>query len=240
MAHLMALRNELLRHQLLLMKLIRSQAKIGTTFLKRAEKILLRATETGKYDRLRVDLIALVGELPRDALKALYELATYETRFTARVVKKYLPQAIKVPTDVQVIRKVDTKKVSVSLRTMPQTIEQSYQLFAGAKVNQYLQAVRDSQTMGESPELQQARIKNLTSGLFSVQNLALAGVAVVATANMSRALVATENKLQLEWSAMLDEATCDYCDEMDGSIHESDFDNEIPAHSNCRCTWIIL
>lgn len=44
------------------------------------------------------------------------------------------------------------------------------------------------------------------------------------------------------WLATEDGRTCDDCDEMDGKteteLDDQGYDTEMPAHPNCRCTWI--
>lgn len=234
------MRDQILRHQLLLMRLVKTQAKVTKYQLKEAERIILLAIQRNKLGGLRANLQVVLGAIPTEAIKLLNELALYETAFTVRVLKRELKKEVIKPDDAAVIKKVDVTLVAVALNKVNQTIKETYNTFASNKLKQYAQVLKDAKVIKEESEVTATKIKSLTSGLFTVQNLALAGVAVIAVANMSRAEVVLENGMSLQWAAELDNATCPFCEAQDGLIftEEESASAIIPAHSNCRCTWI--
>ncbi len=216
------------------MRLVRTQARETKKILKKAEALILKAVETRNYFNLQINLEKILGAMPGAAQKLVLELAKYEAQFTAKLLKVKPVPALKLKDTAE------TVKVAVSLNREPDTIVNTYKKFAVAVTTRSLQNVFDKQIiMTPEPEVVQS-IKEQYNGMFTTQNLALAGVAVIGMANAARGLVATENDYQLEWSAILDESTCDDCEAEDGNIYDSWDENEIPAHANCRCTWIVI
>lgn len=235
----MALNDDILKHQLLLMRLVKTQAKTTLKIIKQAEAIILKAIRNKKYFLLRERLNKIFEKLPKEALKLLLSLGIYERDFIVKKIRFYRNSARTV-NNKEVKEKILQTPVSVALRRPPLTIEDTYKQFAEAKTKQYTQAIVDSVLLNEDQEVLETKIKDLTKGLFTVQNEALAGVAVIGVANMIRAIVADENDMLVVWTAILDDHVCEFCESMDGSIfRESEIEQEIPAHSRCRCTWLL-
>lgn len=221
------------------MRLVKTQARTTKYQLKEAERLILAAIKNNKVGGLRASLQTVLGSMPGEAIKLVNQLAWYEVGFTARVLKKNLNREVVKPTEKEIQKKVDVTLVAVALNKSKQTIAQTYNTFAGNKLKQLMQVVKDAKVTKEDKEITSSKITNLTNGLFTVQNLAIAGVAIIATANMSRAEVVKKNDMALQWAAELDNATCSYCEAQDGTVYtEEEAAGEIPAHSNCRCTWI--
>lgn len=221
------------------MRLIRTQAKATRKHIKKAESEILKAIEDGNYVGLRNKIIMAFGPMEGEALKLINELAVYEANFTVKTLRKYVDKNAEKPSDSRIINEVNSRPVSVSLNRPPQTMSATVAYFATTKAAQYEQALRDSDALQEDKAVKTKRIKNLTDGLFTVQNLAIAGVLVIAAANIAREIVAFHNDREVQWSAILDEATCEYCESQDGEIYSAlEITDEIPAHARCRCTWI--
>lgn len=233
------MRDQILRHQLLLMRLVRTQAKATRKHIKKAEAEIIKAIESGNYVGLRNKIIMAFGPMEGESLKLINELAVYEANFTAKTLRKYVDKDATKPSDSRIINEVNRRPVSVSLNRQPQNIASTVAYFATTKIAQYEQALRDSEALQEDKATRIKRIKNLTDGLFTVQNLSLAGVFVIAAANIAREIVAFHNGWEVQWSAILDETTCPYCESQDGQVFSAlEITDEIPAHARCRCTWI--
>lgn len=221
------------------MKLIKTQAKTTRKYLVEAQNLVNDAVRQNNYRFLQRRLEALFRTLPSDAVKIIKELAVYEGKFTTRVLRKHVNRNIQTVPDSELSGIIDNRPVSVSLNRTPETIEDTYSIFAKAKIAQLMTIVSDSRVSDEDETDTENKVNNITNGLFSTQNLAIAGVAIIAGANMAREAVVFRNNMSVEWSAVLDAATCPYCEDQDGSVYdENDTADEIPAHSNCRCTWI--
>lgn len=232
------LRNNVLRHQLLLMRLVRTQAKATGKYLAQAESLVIKAIKTGKYKSLYVDLIEVLGKMPDEALKLIKDLALYEAEWMARHLNTSR-KPVKLP-DHTVLETVKKAKVSTSIKKKPETIVATYKIFAERKSKQLVQIVKDAQVLKEEPEQTETKVKDTVGGLFTAQNLALAGLAVLGIANTVRAQVAEENKLLVDWVLDLELNNCPYCEEQaDNSPYEpQDVEGLIPAHANCGCILV--
>ncbi len=219
------------------MRLVKTQANATKKRLKEAEALVLEALKNNSVKGLRANLIRILGELPKDALKIVEELSLYEARFTKRILVKNIKKEIKPVAEDVVVKNVRKSNVRVALKRPAQTIEDTYKSFGIAKALQYAQVVTDAKILKEDVTVTKSKVVNLTNGLFTRQNLAIAGISIIGAANLTRELVIFANGMKVQWSAILDEATCSYCEDQDGTIYEEETD-DIPAHANCRCTWI--
>ena len=82
------MRDEILRHQLLLTRLVRTQAKTSQQYIKKAEKIIIKALENQEFTGLADKVMAALGPLPRESMRLAQELAQYEAEFTSKLIKK--------------------------------------------------------------------------------------------------------------------------------------------------------
>lgn len=221
------------------MRLVRTQAKDTKKIIKKAEAVILEAIRTGNFFNLQIKLEAVLNALPGTALELVRSLAIYESKFSYKTLKKHNKDT-KPITESVAITAAETVKVATTLHRPSQTIENTYTKFATSIVVRQIQLVRDAQVKELPKDEMVGLVTAQTAGLFSYQNLALAGLAVIGTANEVRAEVARANDYKIEWSAILDESTCGFCEDQDGQIFENSEENEIPAHANCRCTWIIV
>lgn len=224
------------------MRLIKTQANRSRQRFKQAEMLINTRIKTKSYVGLRNALIMLLGPVPQEALELVRELAYYEANFMNRKIKQHInPKAVKLSKS-EIDRTIDVTKVAVALSKLSQTIKDTYTEFRDKKINQYLRVIQDANIVNEDPQVTVEKITNITNGLITVQNLAIAGVAVIATVNAIRHATAKRNRITVEWSAILDEATCAFCEEQDGTQYTSEEDSpyEIPAHARCRCTWLLV
>lgn len=233
------LKDQILRHQLLLMRLIRTQASRTKSYLKKAESIMLTAVKTKNYNNLFIKLQQALQYMPQQAVQLINELAVYEAKFTASKIKKVKPDVVKL-TEQQVDTAVKNIKIKTSTTSTPLLIPVVYTQFVKAKTQQYTQLAADIQTQDMDEEEAVQLIKERTNGLFSTQNLALAGLAIMSTSNNIRAQVAKENLMQVNWVLKLELNNCPDCEDMaDGSPYNfEDVDGMIQMHVNCGCALV--
>lgn len=238
-ALLMSLRDEILRHQLLLMRLINTQSNRTKKLLKEAEKRIIKAINDDSYASLRTDVKAILDGMSNESKPLLKELAKYEADYTTKKIKKYngkaKPLSSKAVNDVY-----SNTKISVSLNRAPKPVETTYQLFADAKLKQYIQTIRDSKVLKEDKDTLITKIQEQTRGLFFTQNQVLAASGVIGIANGVRLAVADKNSMLVEWVLDLELNNCEYCiEQADNSPYNpEDIDGLIPAHGRCGCTAV--
>lgn len=236
----MSLRDEIMRHQLLLMRLIKTQAKVTHAAIKEAEGLVLKhLKEGGRVKVLADSLEDTLSKIPKKTGSILDELAAYEALFIYKKIKKYIDVNAKKASNEQIKKAVATKKVGVTLTQPKQTIDDMYNSFAKTKKTQLLRVLSDAKVLEEEPEITATKVSNLSNGLFKVQSLALAGIGIHGTASIVRSLVASLNNLGVIWTADFENSNvCPYCEEQDGEVFEEET-GDIPAHANCACFWTI-
>lgn len=176
------MKNTFLRHQILLMKLIKTQAKNTRRVLKQAEKYLIDVVLKNKTSGIKPQLGQILKQLPALGLVLLYDLASYEAEFTTKQLRK-LGKNIR-PLDIEKI--VLSTKVPTTLFKESYTVKVNYELYAKSKVKQYCQIISDAQVNREDVTITCNKVKEVTSGLFNTQNSALAHLAVIGVANSVR------------------------------------------------------
>lgn len=232
------MRDQILRHQLLLMRLVRTQARKTRAALKKAESIVLEAIKNNDYGNLRIKLTQTLGAIPAQAMVLISDLAIYEAEFNQKILKKELGIDVSVSPDA-VINKLYTTPVATTVGGEKNTIRLTYQKFTDKKTLEILRTVSEARTLGKDSEFIQEKISSLTDGLFTAQNLALATIAISMTSNIIRSYVAGLAGLLVEWSVDLELNNCEYCLSKDGEIFEaSEVEGEIPVHARCGCTLI--
>jgi len=59
--------------------------------------------------------------------------------------------------------------------------------------------------------------------------------------NNALQLLASENNVSVEWSGYLDNRICQICEPKVGNQYRvGQFIPRLPAHPNCRCSWILI
>jgi len=223
------------------MRLVKTQAKVTRHYLSVAEKLVTDAIDSGNYTTLKEDLEGLLGPLEEDALTTINDLALYETSYTVKKIRKWIPakRGIRIPIDSWVLENVKDLQVSTSVNRKSDTITNTYTTFFDTKIRQLTSAIDEDD--GEDDDSLKESISSMVGGLFTVQNLALAGVAVIAVANMARSDVAEIADTYVQWVTMMDDNVCDDCEAMEGQTFKAGEEpDDIPLHANCRCTWDIV
>ncbi len=161
------------------MRLVATQAKATKQYLTNARDILINGIETNKINLFLVE--EELNKIPAEALKLVRSLAEYEAEYSYKKMKK-LP-GVKPLNEIQIKNVMDNLLVKTSLYTFKRTIEAVYKEFANNKYRQYAQMILDAQLNYEGLE---AKVMEMTNGLFNTQNTSLAKLAIVATANAVR------------------------------------------------------
>ena len=219
--------------------MVRTQARTTKAYLKKAEDIMLTAIKTNNFNNLQFKLEKELQLMPQQALVLVESLANYEAQFTANKIKKVKPDVVKL-SEQQITEAVKEIKIKTSTSSPPIQIKDTYKKFVDIKIKQYVRMAVDidSQDMDEEDAI--ALVSDRTNGLFSTQNLVLAGLSILGTANSIRNDVVDANDMQVEWVLDLELNNCSYCQDMadDSPYDPSDVDGLIPAHSNCGCTLV--
>lgn len=232
------MRDEILRHQLLLTRLVRTQAKTSQQYIKKAEKIIIKALENQEFTGLADKVMAALGPLPRESMRLAQELAQYEAEFTSKLIKKNIGKEVEY-SNKSLAQHIRNTKVAVALNKPKHTLEETYTVFRDTKARQLLRLVSDSRIMKEEVGVTLSKLSNLVSGLYATQGISLATVAVTGSANIARSFIAKRAKMLVQWSIDLELNNCPDCEERDGEIYEpGEVDGDIPMHARCGCTLI--
>jgi len=236
----MSLRNQILRHQLLLTRLIKTQAKKTKAVIDKAHKIVIKAVRNRNPAFLQLRLQQELDKLPKTAMEMVSDLAHYESKYTADKLSQYSNNSVKYLTKDDINGIIPEIKVKATAQATPLTISNTYKKFAEIKAAQYAQLVSDLdiQDVDEEDALQQ--IQEKTDGLFSTQNLALASLVILGTANFMRNQVSDINNLQVDWVLDLELDNCADCQAMadDGPYDPEEVDSMIPMHYRCGCSLV--
>ena len=158
-----------------------TQAKATKKHLVNAKNIILEAITTNHFniaDRLKQEL----NKIPLAAMKLIHEIAIYEAEYSYKQMKS-LPN-IEPLNLIEIQNTVDNLLVKTSLNNSKKLLENVYREFAHNKKKQYMQMIKDAQ-ISDITKLKD-NIVERTKGLFNTQNISLAKLAVVSTANSIR------------------------------------------------------
>jgi len=211
------------------MRLVRTQARLTINQLKDVEKIILEAVRTNDFRYLNFYVSSKL-KMSNESKELLRELSAYEAEFTTKRIKKYYPY--KDTGVVKIEGDAEDFLISTTLNKPSATIEDVYNAFALSATNVYTQVL-------EEDDVEEA-VQQKTAGLLSVQAMALAGLAVLGTANMTRNEVASQLNMQVDWVLDLELNNCPDCEDYaDNSPYDPDeVDGLIPLHANCGCTLV--
>ncbi len=239
----MSLYDDLIKHKMLVQKYAKKQANE----LKKEMKVLQEMVEKQirLYGYLNIRQIAALKKamekniepIVKEQFKKLTEFYNYEARFSAKVLKKdkKVKEVLVVPEPKP--KQIEKAQVAFTLNKPPVQLKKAYTQFVQKKIDQTVQILRDAEVQKQDPS---DGIRNLFLGLVAVQSFILVGNAVNTTMNEARTDVIEANSEELEieqvqWTAILDEATCPDCEALDGEVFPYDDYPDCPYHANCRC-----
>lgn len=220
--------------------MVGTQAKATKKYLDKAKDTILKAIKRKDFLNLQFKLQRDLNLIPEAALKLVQELAQYEAEYTYKKIKKYDASNAEALSEQQVNQIARDVLINTSIDAPKRNIENAYRQFATSKARQYTQIVNDAQLEEWDDEELQDEIEDRTNGLFTTQNFALAGLALLSVASEVRSTVANESGMQVEWVLDLELNNCPYCEDManGGPYDLEEVSDEVPAHSNCGCTLI--
>lgn len=242
----MSLESDLIKHQIFLDRLVLGLHKEYKKYLRKANRYINRNL---KKVTTQLDVIFMTDELDRifaeannKIMKLIGEFVNQEVGFNIKVLKKHL----RITLDT-IQESIITEQIPIRTHFSKQSMElkQAFDTFALKKRNEYQQELALGVYNAEEKEELQARAKEKTEGLFSTQNLALMGLAVLAASAAARKqVVREENQLSqkqiiFRWSSVLEANTCPYCEGLHGQFFTSDTLPTYPAHARCQCSLIL-
>lgn len=237
----MALRDDLIKHQVFIQRLAGTEHKAIRTDLKalaQAAKNEVAAGTSGSV--LKNSLRSAMSGFADKGLVNMSALAQYESKFSAKVLNKYFKQELKIPLDTSLINKLKTNNMEINNLTRGGTrksLYMAYKQFGNKKADELTQLIKDSQLLGLKPSEISKLIDEKVNGLQNTQARSLAKTNVNYTTNVARSETLIANKEIFErviWVSVLDDGTTEYCEEHDGDIYPVDDGPRPPAHWGCR------
>ena len=246
----MALKDDLLKHQIFLQRLGASHARDITSALSKAIALGIKALKNKPEGLTKQDLrvlhtsiIEVVHGIKDSQLGLLVDTAIYEAKFLAnRLVKNNVINTVIVPNNGDLRSRVSNSKMSIVSGEEKKTIPQVYTHFANTKASEIVLAVGDASLEPKEDIVEKGtnKLMALGVGLFAVQALTLALTTTTQSASAARQEVYVENKIPLlDWVTELDSDVCPDCEELGANGPYAADDVDIPPeHWNCRCVLV--
>ncbi len=237
----MALRDDLIKHQVFVQRLAGTEHKAIRKDLKALAQAAKNEVAVGASGKILKDsLRGVMAGFADKGLSNMVALAEYEANFSAKVLNKYFKQDIVTPATNSLINKLKTNNMEINNLTRGGTrksLYMAYKQFGTKKADELTQLIKDSQLLGlKSSEISKL-IDEKVNGLQNTQARSLAKTNVNYTTNVARSETLIVNKEAFErviWVSVLDSGTTDYCEEHDGNIYPVDDGPRPPAHWGCR------
>lgn len=243
----MSLKSDLIRHQVFLQRLVKSEVNALVPTLVRARVIAQDMIDKGMTRRTIEQQIYEIMKLLNDlVITNMSEIVDYETRFTYKLLLKHLDQGkideLKKPEPKPIAKiKKEVAKAPVNLVTNqePMSIEKTIDTFAKKKSKQMALIITDAEVKKEEPSVTKALIAGFITGLVLVQTRSLVSTLINKASELAKEEVFQDNKSlvgNVIWSTELDDAVCEDCEALEGTeLSVEDFTDLCPLHSNCRC-----
>ena len=235
----MSFRDDLLRHQVFLQRLIKAEVKAVRPILTAAELAAIVSTDK-RYDAARVKEVvkAILSEAGPFVIARMQAVAAYEAKFTYKKLKK-LASKVSAPDLEKIPDRLDKTTLILGVGAAALTLAETFDLFAKTKAKQAAQAVRDAEAQKTPPEEAHRVLKSIFAGVVTYQMISLLDSSINKSANIGRAETYSKNKELVEmvaWTNDLDSNVCPYCEDLDGEeMSVDEFDDLYPAHANCAC-----
>ncbi len=247
---LVALKDDLLKHQIFIQRLGASHAKDITSTLAKAISIGIKALKNKPEGLTKQDLrvlhtqiIEVVHGIKESQIGLLVDTAVYESKFLIKTLLKHnvIDTAI-VPSHGDLRNIVSKQKMSIVSGETKKTIPDVYTHFANTKASEIVLAVGDASLSPQEEIVDQGtdKLVALGVGLFAAQALTLALTTTTQSASAARQDVYIENKIPLlDWVTELDSDVCPDCEELGANGPYAADDVDIPPeHWNCRCVLV--
>lgn len=243
----MTIEIDTLSHQIFLDRLAHGLHRDYMKYVKQAEKKILNK---GSGNYTTISIVVLVDEIKEifnnataNMLSQLQNLTEYEVRFTKRLLEKYLGRTVETPPKPL----INNITVQTTFTKQSTTLTEAVTSFGNKKQSEYIQQLSAGITNGEEKEEIQRRVEDKTSGLITMQSLALASLTALAVSGYAKkSVVEEDNKVNqdtqilFQWTSVLENTTCPYCEGLHGEVFRSDDLPGFPAHARCQCSLIMV
>lgn len=231
----MALKDDLLKHQILLQRMMPKHANIIKSAL---QKAIVPASKNLGRNQLRRSLSALFAPALDNSIKAYKDLLAYDVKFTQKILNKYSATEIAQANIGDATAKLLTDaSFTTSLNKKSITLPSAFSQYFINKTDELVNVSSDADLQQKTPEEKNNAVRNIVLGLMFVQAVALTRTAINHTSTVAKSATIEENKIERwQWIATLDN-TCDFCEEQHKQIFEYG-DEEPPAHANCHCVVV--
>jgi len=225
----MSIEDDLIKHKIFLQRYIKQETNLYKDVLQQAKV----AVATVKADK-KLYLQVLLGMHNSATFARLQKLMNYETDLAAQLVAKWSDMESITPDAASI------NDTTLGFATYGQRIplKDAYTKFNDQTIDKLMQADSDAET--DTDLL--VSLGALTTGLVLSQYDSLSSTAVNTISTDAHEDVFEENTQvidSIEWSSVLDEATCDDCEALDGTVFDIDnVEEDCPLHANCRCELI--
>ncbi len=237
----MALRDDLIKHQVFIQRLAGTEHKSIRKDLKAlAEAAKNEAAVGSSGGLLKQALRSVMTSFADKGLEAMAALAEYEAVFSANVLSKHLNEDLIIPSTNSLINKLKTNNMEINNLTRGGTrksLYMAYKQFGNRKADEIARLISDAQLQNLSHAEISAMIDEKVNGLHNTQARSLAKTNVNYTTNVVRATVRLVNRDKIQkviWVSVLDGGTTEYCEAHDGNIYDVDDGPRPPAHWGCR------
>lgn len=245
----MALKDDLIKHQIFLQRLGANHAGDITKTLSKALSIGIRALKDKPDGLTKQDLRALhtkiidiVHGIKDSQLGLLVDTAMYEAKFLTNRLERHLLDTVIIPSNEDLRSAVSNQKMSMVSGETKKTIPDVYTHFANTKASEIVLVVGDASLEPKDAIVEKGtnKLVALGAGLFAVQALTLATTTTTQSASAARQEVYRENKIPLlNWVTELDSDVCPDCEALgDGGPYAADDTDIPPEHWNCRCVLV--
>jgi SPP1 gp7 family putative phage head morphogenesis protein len=238
------MKNQLIRHQILVQRLANSHYDAMVPFI---ENAIFRATmrlSGKKYlspaegNVLQRELESIFERMNIVTMQNLDDFALYESEFIARIMQGARPSSSKVTLGLRVRR----MGIGLDSGKRGKSVIVALKQFGTRRSQNIVKKARQLAIQQLSQDEIQKQLLQLTR-TFKAQAKSLAITLTNHTASVARDLVYKENKKSiqyLEWSSILDEGTTDYCRSHNGNRYVVGEGPRPPAHFRCRSIMVAV
>lgn len=248
----MSLLDDMTKHRVFVQRLGASEIQSIMDYMHKLNKVAKQAAAAGTYGAmLKKTLREVVRTLPDTAIANLTDIAVYEAEFAVKTYGKYFDN-IEGVSEKDLKRALVNDNISVNkvhvhdgeaiVTNLPKkSLATAYTQFGNRKADQMTQIIKDGQVLGKSIAETHAALDEITKGLITSQATALALTAVNYSTNVAKSQVADENRGIIEyeeWVSVLEDGTCEECEDLSGTVAEAGSFEEPPIHWGCKCEVI--
>lgn len=238
----MSLHDDLLKHQILVQRLIGTEVKSIQLFLDALKRRAASVVNLGfSFAAVKMTLRGVMTNLPPVSMQNMQDIAIYESVFTSKLYSKYSNAKIKQLTSAEITAVLKNNNMSINFLTggkkaPKKSLETAYKQYAQRKADDITQIIRDYTSLGRTAEETVNAINERVDGLLLTQAKALAQTAINFSVAITRTETLKNNYGRVLWVADLEvNEHCSECEGLDGNVYNVDDIDEPPLHWGCAC-----